>query len=319
MKPEQVRDLYDDDYASLYDERFLLAEWPKHGADFEASLVGAQIGDDAKWLDVGCGTGYFLSLFPGIHRAGIDISPAMVERARRVNPDAAFIDVGDFRSNVADWHGKWTLVTCMWTAYNYVESMSEIEILLENFARWTAPGGTCFIPVMDLEDIRPFTVVPYRENPEVWGGSIAVTGVTWTWEEATTEKVHTHLVAPQVGFFVERLSESFEQVEVVRYPPFQPGWVSRKAVLATRRRGPGDAGKPATTIWHPRPSEADHGEGLDIRDMAQPGGAAAQRPTADLTTLPARTLARELVRRSKPSRRLWRSMTYRGRQLFNRP
>ncbi len=63
--------VYDDDaFAGDYDERFLLAPWPKHGADFELSLLRDLLsGPDVRWLDVGCGTGLVPQPVPG-RRAG---------------------------------------------------------------------------------------------------------------------------------------------------------------------------------------------------------------------------------------------------------
>lgn len=255
MERPDVLGVYDDGYAEAYDARFLLAEWPKLGADFEAEVLRGLLDDeDPRWLDVGCGTGYFLSRFPGVERAGLDISPAMLEQARRANPDATFHE-GDFRDDVEEWHGAWSVVSCMWTAYNYVESMPELDRLIAGFVRWTRPGGSVFVPVMDMEDLRQVEV-PYEEDPEVWGGTIALTGVTWTWDEPLTGKHHEHLVAPQVGHVVALLEPHFEKVEVVRYPVFRPGWISRKAVVATGRRRPGSTGS-AEVVWHPRPRHPD--------------------------------------------------------------
>ncbi|MHC5820258.1 MAG: methyltransferase domain-containing protein [Nostoc sp.] len=48
------------------------------------------MGEGAKWLEVACGTGYFLSCFPEIERAGLDISPAMLKVAKQANPARIF-------------------------------------------------------------------------------------------------------------------------------------------------------------------------------------------------------------------------------------
>lgn len=255
MERNDVAGLYDEDYAAQYDERFLLAEWPKKGAEFEADVLRKLLdGDDPRWLDVGCGTGYFLSRFPDVARAGLDLSPAMLDRARRANPDALFLRHGDFRDDVEDWHGAWSVVSCMWTAYNYVESMAQFDGLIGNLVRWTRPGGSVFIPVMDLEDLR-YVQVGYEEHPEVWGGTIALTGATWTWDEPTTGKRHEHLVAPHVEHFIRLLEPHFARIEVVRYPLVQEGFISRKAVVATGRRAPGETGS-ALVVRHPLPAGA---------------------------------------------------------------
>lgn len=58
-------------------------------------LAGIAKLDDADVLDVGCGLGHLYDFlrprFPGISYTGLDISPDMVERARRRNPRALFL------------------------------------------------------------------------------------------------------------------------------------------------------------------------------------------------------------------------------------
>ena len=285
FRQARLRALYDEEYVADYESRFLMAEWPKAGADFEASILRRLLIDNAHWLDVGCGTGYFLSLFADVARAGIDLSPAMVKRAREANPEALFIEEHDFLDDVPAWHGKWDVVSCIWQPYNYLQSIWEVEQLVENMARWTAPGGACFIPIVDLADIR-HQDLPYEGSPGVWGGVIALTGVTWTWEDAQGNRRHEHLVAPQVEHFVRRLEPHFRAIEVLRYPPFRPGWVQRKAVVASLRRIPGD-NRPAAVIRHPRAVPADT---RPLDENRPPAPAAAGLSTAKLV--------RELLRRA---------------------
>src|SRR4051794_37887254 len=85
MKREEIGRLYDHEYAASYDEKFLLS--PLHISDtrHEVELLRSFLTPQVTWLDVACGTGYFLRQFPEIPRAGIDLSPAMLERARAAN------------------------------------------------------------------------------------------------------------------------------------------------------------------------------------------------------------------------------------------
>ena len=257
MDSRSVNELYDEAYAEAYDQRFLLDAWPKHGAEVELGIIRTLLSTGGRWLDVGCGTGWFLSRFPEVERAGFDLSPAMVARATAANPTALFIEERSFLDSCPAWNGHWDLVTCMWQPYNYVDSVWQVEQLLDNLAAWTRPGGALFLPVLDLEDIRPHVVVPYEIEPDVWGGTISLTSITWTWREAGTGKVHAHLVAPQAEHFVRYLSSSFRKIEVIRYPPFEKGGVARKAVLATERRGVDDDRRSANVVWHARPAHLD--------------------------------------------------------------
>lgn len=248
MKTTEVLQVYDNHYAAAYDDRFLLLPHTKINVDFELALVREQLTPESQWLDIGCGTGYFLSQFPGTARAGFDLSPAMLERAQQASPDALFFRQGDFRLPVPEWQGQWSLVSCMWAAYAYCESVKEIEQVVANMVAWTKPGGAIFIPVLDLEDLRN-TAVTYYEDDDLFNGELLITSCSWTWKERDTDKTHEHLVSPHTGHFVQRLAPYFDEITVVRYPVTKPGWSPRKAVLATGRRLVADAVDPARVNW----------------------------------------------------------------------
>lgn len=248
MRTTDVHQIYDESYAEAYDGRFLLFPATQANSEFELALVRAQLGPDSWWLDIGCGTGYFLSQFPGVARAGFDLSPAMLTRAAAASPDALFFRQGDFRLPMPEWGGQWSLVSCMWAAYAYVESVKEVELVVANMVEWTRPNGAIFIPVLDLEDLRN-TTVTYYEDDDLFNGSLLITGSSWTWTERDTGKTHENLVSPQVGHFVHLLAPHFDTIAVVRYPETKPGWSPRKAVLATGRRAVANAAAPAQVTW----------------------------------------------------------------------
>jgi SAM-dependent methyltransferase len=272
MERSEVLGVYNEEYAAAYNERYLFSPWAKHGVDYEITILQDLLDDpDARWLDVGCGTGWVLSQFPEVARAGLDLSPDMLAQAKAANPDALFFRQGDFTHDVEEFHSDWSVVSCMWMAYCYLATMPECEALVANMARWTRPGGAVFIPsVIDLEDLRPHVQVAYEEYPEVWGGRIAVTGHNWTWEEPDGN-VNANMMAPHVGHFVRLLEPHFERVEVIRYPRFMPGYVPRKAVLATGRRPVGETGE-AEVIWHPVPGEDTLPQPVTGAPAPQPAG-----------------------------------------------
>jgi ubiquinone/menaquinone biosynthesis C-methylase UbiE len=113
MNEDNVLNIYDQNYAQNYNQRFLLNDLSKIDADFERETIARlleEIGDNPQWLDVACGTGYFLSCFPEVERAGLDISPAMLETARQANTDILLIQ-GDYRDKRPEWEDKWDLCT----------------------------------------------------------------------------------------------------------------------------------------------------------------------------------------------------------------
>lgn len=153
MTPEDVRTLYDRDYARTYDRRFLTADYTSPNTDREVELIGSMLGGGSTWLDVGCGTGFYLSKFPHVRRAGLDISPAMLALAEARNPGVLF-RLGDFRQPVAEWKREWSLVSCMWSAYAYVDTIADVEAAISNMVEWTAVGGALLLPILDLLCLR---------------------------------------------------------------------------------------------------------------------------------------------------------------------
>ena len=150
MEPDAVRELYDPATANTYDERWHGEPWG-NDTNVLADAIAAHVHSETRWLDVGCGTGNFLSRHPGVERAGLDLSPSMLARARRANPDATFYEA-DFREDIVDFHDAWTLVTCTGEPWSYVETLAEIELMV-------GPHGPLDRPR------RPLCCSPSRTSP----------------------------------------------------------------------------------------------------------------------------------------------------------
>ena len=238
MDKNNVLEIYDAGYAQAYDQRFLLNEISRKNADFEQETIRKlldEIGEGATWLDVACGTGYFLSHSPNVERAGLDISPAMLKVAKQANPNALFVQ-GDFRDKRPQWEGKWDLVSCMWWAYGYVESLPHLESVVENLANWTSERGVCFLPVCEPAGLGAGELkLPYAcENLGGNGGLVQFEGVIWSWIDEESGKQHLNMLAPQLEYMLALFSKHFEQVEVIEYPLFQGA--NRKAIAARSKK-----------------------------------------------------------------------------------
>ncbi len=233
MQSDDVKRLYDADYAATYDEKFLFSPSTAADAEFEVELVGRLLEGGPEWLDVACGTGYFLSRFPQARRVGSDLSPAMLEKARRAAPGVPLFE-HDFRRARPEWDGRFGLVSCMWYAYSLVETMNEVAQVIDNLADWTSASGTCFLPVGDARLIS-LCNLPY-EVPRAAPGRVVITGILWSFVEDGGEKVHAHLVTPQMEWLVERFERRFRSVEVIRYPFKANGVDGRPAIIARNKR-----------------------------------------------------------------------------------
>lgn len=126
-------------------------------------------------LDVACGTGK--SFAPLIERGwdvwACDISPAMVERARRctgVDPDRVL--VADMRA--LPQLGAFALVTCLDDAVNYLLDEDELVAAFEGVARLLEPDGVYLFDTNTLATYRAgFAAGTTFERPlagAVWRG-----------------------------------------------------------------------------------------------------------------------------------------------------
>jgi SAM-dependent methyltransferase len=234
MRPEDVKQLYDDSYAAAYERKFLTSAFTSGDSAHEIKLLGELLKPESRWLDVACGTGYFLRQFPNIQRTGLDLSPAMLRTARDGNPDVELIE-HDFQVPIPAWTDRFDLVSCMWYAYSLVDTVAALSLVIDNLATWTAPGGTCFVPLADPVLITGVNLPYHRPDPNN-EGEVTVTGILWSYSEEGGRKRHAHLVAPHVDFMVEMFQSRFEKVDLVRYPPTFPGWTGRPAIVATQKK-----------------------------------------------------------------------------------
>ena len=233
MDREQLLRLYDPQYADEYEAKFLTSPLASADAEFELDLLSQWLGAGGTWLDVACGTGYFLSKFPHVDRAGLDLSPAMAELARKANP-GVLIHNRSFLDDIPEFHGRWQLVSCMWYAYGLVDSVNDLIRVVDNLAAWTAPAGRCFVPLADPRLITGLDLP--HESPSPWPGRVSITGIIWSYAEPGG-KVHAHQLAPHVEVMQELFARHFTSVELVTYPPAMPGWEGRRrALVATAKK-----------------------------------------------------------------------------------
>lgn len=94
MEREQLLRTYNQEYAATYDSRWIMPRPVKN--QFEARLVGQELLSATSWIDVGCGTGWMLDHMSryDVTSVGLELSPAMADRARRRCPHAQIV-LGD--------------------------------------------------------------------------------------------------------------------------------------------------------------------------------------------------------------------------------
>jgi SAM-dependent methyltransferase len=246
MDREQIRSLYDDSYASSYNDKFIHSELAQPESNYEEQLLRSLLKPGMQWLDIACGTGYFLSRFPDIVREGLDLSPSMLKHARKANPGVIFHE-GSFLDPYPDWVNQWDVISCMWYAYGLVDTLDQISCLIGNLASWTTQTGTCFLPLADPK-LLAGVKLPSRAEYPMADSHIRVSAIVWSFVEENGNKVHQNQIAPSVDWMVHQFSQYFESVQLQTYPQPKRGrskgasWAwrgaeqSRCALVATCKR-----------------------------------------------------------------------------------
>ena len=299
MDPDAVRDLYDQATADTYDERWHGVRWGNDTFHL-AKAIAPHIEENTRWLDIGCGTGKILSMHPGVERAGLDLSPSMLDHARRANPDANFYEA-DFREDIAEFHDAWTLVSCTGEPYSYVDVLPEIETMVEMMSRWTSPDGKCFLMVHDVTDLTG-QHLPYHISGEPgFPGLITLKAVVWSlvdWSDPNRPRDHEFLIWPTLEHWIATYSRFFGTI-VIETLPHDPEWLPtpRRVLIASDKRTPEDDTPARVTFLHPPINS------VDVPNEAPP----RPTPLRDVTL-------GELLDRARPwDRSFWRSVSRRVR------
>ena len=121
--------------------------------DLRGRLAARRLGVRSV-LDVGCGTGAFLShltgLFPDAQVEGIELDPDRAQRARQLNPQA-HVHTGDAVAALDAVKGRFDLIT-LWDVFEHV---TQPGVLLRGLAQRLSDGGCLFIQTIHEDSITP--------------------------------------------------------------------------------------------------------------------------------------------------------------------
>lgn len=207
MEREQLLRTYNQKYAATYDSRWIVPRPVKN--QFEARLVGQELLSATSWIDVGCGTGWMLDHMSryDVTSVGLELSPAMADRARRRCPHAQIV-LGDATQRDAVSR-TWGLVTCFWGAYGLQPSMSDVHQFLDNLVAWLEPGRrgllTVIAPHLMLQR-RPVGVVPANTS-----------FTSWSYVEHDDE-THSDVFAPTCAAIQDWFERAGAACEWIDYP-----------------------------------------------------------------------------------------------------
>lgn len=228
MTEAQLCDLYSEKTSEIYDQWFLVNDHDIDLTEWKVTFLKSLLDVQSPWLDVACGTGYFLSRFPSYKRMGVDLSPSMLKKAKQQNPDVEF-EIVNFKHPNEHLQHKWGLVSCMWGAYCYVDSVAEGETVIKNLISWVKEGGILFLPLLDLFDLRPNSNVNFIEPVAGYGGTTKITSCTWTWTVAQTGEQHD-LLSLSSEYILDIIAPYFDRIEIRRF--IHPTKKSERIIVA---------------------------------------------------------------------------------------
>ena len=179
-----------DDWAETYDESVLPGGFPFEGYDrVLAGVVGGTgVGDGARVLDVGTGTGALAARFAvlGCRVLGVDLSEEMLRRARENVPVANFqqLDLlGDWGylrevESLAGVESRFDAVVSAYVLHEF-ELATKLE-LLTRFTELLKPGGGVVIGDISFETAASLEAARQQWRAGQCGTKVSIIGLLKT-------------------------------------------------------------------------------------------------------------------------------------------
>ena len=214
---EKIKDtgadkIYDERYANIYDTLWhdpdkYHREVGKILSEFKPSMKKQSL------LDAGCGTGTHYSLLAKhFEVTGLDISNAMLARARAKNPTGKFLPA-DLRDKETFTAGQFDFIVSMYEASFYTQ---EIDKILSNYNHWLKPGGGLLLVTIDPDKLTRERVQDKLDLSHKGTDKRGTTGFfkTGWWQKADAER----------GFFYHEMihfnnAETIERHHLLFLPP----------------------------------------------------------------------------------------------------
>jgi SAM-dependent methyltransferase len=148
---KEGEEIYDGFYANIYD--YLVYNTIKNDYEVGAIINSAIPGETSVIADIGCGTGHHVGALSAknLKVIGIDVSPAMIKKAKEDYPNANFqlgnaLDHGLFKMN------SLTHVLCLYFTIYYFKDKRHF---FDNCMDWLMPGGYLIVHIVDRESFDP--------------------------------------------------------------------------------------------------------------------------------------------------------------------
>lgn len=143
--------VYDKFYANIYDELV----FSKMKDDFEIGEIinSTRPTSESRILDIGSGTGHHVSNFAanGLSAIGLDISPAMINKAKQNYPDLDFKE-GDVLNTMMFPSNSFTHISCLYFTIYYIKNK---RLFFQNCIHWLRPNGYLAVHLVDRDNFDP--------------------------------------------------------------------------------------------------------------------------------------------------------------------
>jgi SAM-dependent methyltransferase len=148
---KEGNDIYDDFYADIYDQ--MVYSHKKNNYEIGQIISETMVTSESIILDVGCGTGNHVNILglDGYNVTGIDISPAMINKAKEFYPNFKYM-IGDVMQGQVFSPETFTHILCMYFSIYYFQNKDKF---FKNAMKWLKPGGYLVVHVVDREQFDP--------------------------------------------------------------------------------------------------------------------------------------------------------------------
>ena len=148
---KQGNDIYDGFYATVYD--YLVYNNLKDDYEITQIVNKTTPSTSSVILDVGSGTGHHVAKLAqkDLNVVGIDISPSMIEQAKKNYPQYKF-QVGDVLDTNQYKNNSFTHILCLYFTIYYFKDK---QLFFNNCMEWLMPGGYLILHLVDREKFDP--------------------------------------------------------------------------------------------------------------------------------------------------------------------
>jgi SAM-dependent methyltransferase len=155
------------DIAAYYDELYVKSEQYEREAERTLALAETyKLSVGNNLLDIACGTGGHIPYWRDRYTVtGIDLSPAMLDRAMQKYPDIEFhpADMIDFTLEQ-----NFDVIVCLYGSIGFVRTLENLNKTISNFSKHLKPGGIlCLTPWSTQEEFEPKIVVDAVKHPHI--------------------------------------------------------------------------------------------------------------------------------------------------------